>query len=136
MFAVNDSGSSMHLVDRDGRVILTLKSKFFSAHNKWYIYSGRGTDKENKIATVKPQSGTTSAEVRLSVITCCAQFMLLCMFIACHATQLLSHAVGLLLLFQLPHQYGISVVKFFSVFFLLRACLSADSLHKCRHTQA
>ena len=68
MFAVNDSGSSMHLVDRDGRVILTLKSKFFSAHNKWYIYSGRGTDKENKIATVKPQSGTTSAEVSLHVI--------------------------------------------------------------------
>ena len=63
IFAVNDSGSKMHIVDREGRVILTLKSKFFSAHNKWYIYSGSSTNKEDKIATVKPQSGTVTAEV-------------------------------------------------------------------------
>lgn len=55
----------MHLVDRDGSVVLSLKSKTFSAHNKWYIYSGRNTDKENKIATVKPQSGSIFAEVSL-----------------------------------------------------------------------
>ncbi|KAL0027510.1 hypothetical protein WJX77_006856 [Trebouxia sp. C0004] len=65
VFAVNDSGSKMHIVDRLGRVILTLKSKFFSAHNKWYIYSGSSTNKEDKIATVKPQSGTVTAEVFL-----------------------------------------------------------------------
>lgn len=63
VFAMNDSGSKMHIVDREGRVILTLKSKFFSAHNKWYIYSGSSTNKEDKIATVKPQSGTVTAEV-------------------------------------------------------------------------
>ena len=63
VFAVNDGGSKMHIVDREGRVILTLKSKFFSAHNKWYIYSGSSTNKEDKIATVKPQSGTVTAEV-------------------------------------------------------------------------
>ncbi len=63
VFAVNDSGSKMHIVDREGRVILTLKSKFFSAHNKWYIYSGGSTNKEDKIATVKPQTGTVTAEV-------------------------------------------------------------------------
>lgn len=63
VFAVNDSGSKMHIVDREGRVILTLKSKFFSAHNKWYIYSGSSTNKEDKIATVKPQTGTVTAEV-------------------------------------------------------------------------
>lgn len=85
VFAVNDSGSSMHLVDRDGQVLLTLKSKFFSAHNKWYIYSGRGTDKENKIATVKPQSGTTSAEVSLGSTQPCYDclHMSCCLTLAC-----------------------------------------------------
>ena len=63
VFAVNDSGSRMHIVDRQGNVILTLKSKTFSAHNKWYIFSGNSTDKTDKIATVKPQSGSVTAEV-------------------------------------------------------------------------
>lgn len=82
VFAVNDSGSKMHIVDREGRVILTLKSKFFSAHNKWYIYSGSSTNKEDKIATVKPQSGTVTAEVHIyalklllcSSLSACAAF--------------------------------------------------------------
>ena len=53
----------MHIVDRQGSVILTLKSKTFSAHNKWYIFTGNSTDKADKIATVKPQSGTVTAQV-------------------------------------------------------------------------
>lgn len=52
----------MHIVDRQGAVILTLKSKSFSAHNKWYIYSGNSAEKADKIATVKPQSGSVTAE--------------------------------------------------------------------------
>ena len=81
VFAVNDGGSKMHIVDREGRVILTLKSKFFSAHNKWYIYSGSSTNKEDKIATVKPQSGTVTAEV-----SCMPWKILLCLsFSACAA---------------------------------------------------
>ena len=63
VFAVNDSGSRMHIVDREGRVVLSLKSKFFSAHNKWYIYTGNSTHKEDKIATVKPLTGSVTAEV-------------------------------------------------------------------------
>ena len=70
VFAVSDSGSRMHIVDKEGRVILTLKSKFFSAHNKWYIYSGNSTHKEDKIATVKPQTGSVSAEVWLTAHMC------------------------------------------------------------------
>ena len=63
VFAVSGSGSRMHIVDRQGAVILTLKSKSFSAHNKWYIYSGNSAEKADKIATVKPQSGSVTAEV-------------------------------------------------------------------------
>ena len=42
---------------------MTLKSKSFSAHNKWYIFSGNSTNKEDKIATVKPQENSMNAEV-------------------------------------------------------------------------
>ena len=53
----------MHIVDKEGHALLTLKSKSFSAHNKWYIFTGDSTSKGDKIATVKPSSGSTSAEV-------------------------------------------------------------------------
>lgn len=65
VFAVNDSGSRMHIVDKEGRVVLSLKSKTFSAHNKWYIFSGNSIHKEDKVATVKPQTGSVTAEVFL-----------------------------------------------------------------------
>ena len=67
VFAVSGSGSRMHIVDRQGAVILTLKSKSFSAHNKWYIYSGNSAEKADKIATVKPQSGSVTAEVHADI---------------------------------------------------------------------
>ena len=53
----------MHIVDNEGHVVMTLRSKSFSAHNKWYIYAGNSTDKEDKIATVKPHESSISAEV-------------------------------------------------------------------------
>ncbi|KAL3161266.1 hypothetical protein ABBQ38_009627 [Trebouxia sp. C0009 RCD-2024] len=65
VFAVSTSGSRMHIVDRQGAVILTLKSKSFSVHNKWYIFSGNSSEKADKIATVKPQSGSVTAEIFL-----------------------------------------------------------------------
>lgn len=53
----------MYIVDKEGRCVLTLKSKTFSAHNKWYIFSGQSTHKDDKIATVKPEEGSVQAEV-------------------------------------------------------------------------
>ena len=77
MFVVNDSGSALDIVDRQGQVVLTLKSKSFSVHNKWYIFSGNSTNKQDKIATVKPQEDSMNAEVGFDladpalVQTCC-----------------------------------------------------------------
>ena len=53
----------MHIVDNEGQVVMTLRSKSFSAHNKWYVFAGNSTDKEDKIATVKPHESSISAEV-------------------------------------------------------------------------
>ena len=53
----------MVIVSNEGRVILTLKSKSFSVHNKWYIFSGDSTNKDDKIATVKPHENSENAEV-------------------------------------------------------------------------
>ncbi len=53
----------MVIVNNEGRVILTLKSKSFSVHNKWYIFSGNSTNKDDKIATVKPHENSENAEV-------------------------------------------------------------------------
>ena len=73
VFVVNDSGSALDIVDKQGQVVLTLKSKTFSAHNKWYIFSGNSTNKQDKIATVKPQEDSMNAEVSsdLADPACC-----------------------------------------------------------------
>ncbi|KAA6421709.1 MAG: hypothetical protein FRX49_08320 [Trebouxia sp. A1-2] len=60
--AAHGSGSEMVITSTEGRVILTLKSKSFSVHNKWYIFSGNSTNKDDKIATVKPHENSESAE--------------------------------------------------------------------------
>jgi len=67
--AAHGSGSQMVIVSNEGRVILTLKSKSFSVHNKWYIFSGDSTNKDDKIATVKPHENSENAEVISMLLT-------------------------------------------------------------------
>lgn len=67
VFAAHGSGSEMNIVNNEGMTVLTLKSKSFSAHNKWYIFSGSSTDKADKIATVKPEEGSQTAQVEIKL---------------------------------------------------------------------
>ena len=55
--------SCMHVQDTAGSTVLTLKKKSFSLCNKWYIFSGKSTQKADKIAIVKTQSASVNAEV-------------------------------------------------------------------------
>ena len=59
------TATCIYVTDTAGSVVLTLKKKSFSLCNKWYIFSGKDTQKADKIATVKTQSACVKAEVRL-----------------------------------------------------------------------
>ena len=72
VFAAHGSGSEMNIVNNEGMTVLTLKSKSFSVHNKWYIFSGSSTDKADKIATVKPEEGSQTAQVQLKPMSACS----------------------------------------------------------------
>jgi uncharacterized protein YxjI len=80
MFEVRDARDNVHfrvvgdryrgqryLLDTEGRIILAMKQKTFSAHSKWRIFTHQDMSKTSKVATVKPHMGTSTihAEVRL-----------------------------------------------------------------------